>query len=154
MANTRKTNCTGWKNWLFLSVLALLASCSPGKTATEAPETKDLAGTRWVLIQLNSHPVKVAVNGTVPWLRFEDKEKFSGHGGCNSISGTYLLEGNGSMTIREVMATKRACPALELENSFLKALEKTGKAVLQGDELSLSTGDGTELCRFLAEPGL
>lgn len=50
--------------------------------------------------------------------------RFSGHAGCNQLAGKIEIEGN-RITFGEIIATKMACPDMEVEHAVLSALEKS-----------------------------
>lgn len=47
--------------------------------------------------------------------------RFSGHAGCNQLAGKIEIEGN-KMTFGEIIATKMACPNMEVEQAVISAL--------------------------------
>ncbi|MCW5623282.1 MAG: META domain-containing protein [Burkholderiales bacterium] len=116
---------------------------SPGKTAANiAP----LQQTDWRLVELNGTPVKV--EGTrAPSLMFGNDGRVSGSGGCNRLMGTYTAN-DAKLTFGPLAGTKMACPDLELETSFLKALNATAGWTIEGSRLSLQDGRRKVLARF------
>ena len=60
-------------------------------------------------------------------LVFNNDSTFSGNGGCNHISGRYILKGT-SIKFSSIISTKMACANLDAETAFLKLLEETVSA--------------------------
>jgi heat shock protein HslJ len=85
-----------------------------------------------------------------PTARFADGT-VSGWTGCNRFTASYSGDG-GSLEIGAVATTQMACePAAEaVQRDYLAALERVAAARVEGDELVLSDGDGSELLRFRA----
>ena len=52
---------------------------------------------------------------------------FTGSGGCNRISGKYILKGT-SIKFSDIISTKMACDRLEQETAFLQLLQSTVSA--------------------------
>lgn len=66
--------------------------------------------------------------------------KFNGKAGCNVIRGRYLVEGT-DVKITDVISTKMACPDLETENAFIKALDATDRYIANKNTLQLFSGN-------------
>lgn len=77
----------------------------------------------WALETINSENIEAS---KAPNLEFNLKEKrVSGFGGCNRISGPIKISDE-NIEIGNLVATKMACPNMETEDRFLKAI--TGKS--------------------------
>jgi len=63
-----------------------------------------------------------------------------GKAGCNGFGGNYTSEGN-NLKLGGLMGTKMACPALDVENAFFRALEVTERYEIRKDSLFLYQGD-------------
>ena len=97
----------------------------------------DLAGTNWVLDELGGVPL-VDVE---PTLTFGGDGTVSGSAGCNTFSGTYLLDG-AVLSFGPLAATKKGCadPTMFVESAFLAAMggitdwsvDAAGRLVLKG----------------------
>jgi copper homeostasis protein (lipoprotein) len=92
----------------------------------------------WKLIELNGKPVRMDSNfRKEPHLFLKENQNlFSGNGGCNNISGQYKLTNPDSVSFSKVISTMMACPDLQLESLFLKALSKVRAYRVSGDKLS------------------
>ncbi len=66
------------------------------------------------------------------------------------MSGTYELEG-AKLKFGPLITTRMACPAMETETAFLKALEATTRYQVSGKSLTLFGGD-TAVARLEAAP--
>jgi heat shock protein HslJ len=61
------------------------------------------------------------------FLSFKEDNTFTGSGGCNRISGSFILKGT-SIKFSNIISTKMACDRLEQEGAFLKLLQETVSA--------------------------
>lgn len=83
-----------------------------------------------------------------PWIMLDPRAKrVTGSGGCNRISGGY---GAGRDTLRfgRLVATRMACPSLDTETAFLRALDATRRYRTMGRILDLFDGAGQLLVRL------
>lgn len=91
---------------------------------------------KWRLTEIKG----IAVSTNNPYIRFERAVKrYSGNGGCNQISGGFVIDGT-SLTFLRGVSTRMACldnEAQQLETDFLKALEQVTRFELQDDVLRL-----------------
>ena len=78
----------------FAAVVTASVSLLAGATATMAgaAETPPLEGTAWVLAEL---PGRTLPAGAIATLRF-DRDRVTGHDGCNSFTVPYKAEGGTS----------------------------------------------------------
>ena len=76
--------------------------------------------------------------------------RVSGSTGCNRYSGSYTITADGALSISEVVSTMMAClpEADAVERAVLNGLDRTVRAQLGVDRLSLIDADGRELLRF------
>jgi heat shock protein HslJ len=83
-----------------------------------------------------------------PWIVLEPGSKrVSGSGGCNRISGTYET-GAGTLRFSPMISTKMACPSMDTETAFLRALNGTRRYRIEGRILELMDGEGRPLVRL------
>jgi heat shock protein HslJ len=89
---------------------------------------------------------QVVPEGVEAVVRFGEGGQLTGTGGCNRFSGTYE-SGSGELTIGPVAATRMACPgpAMEIEQALFAAFGELRRYRVDGAELFLSAGDGTNL---------
>lgn len=77
-----------------------------------------------------------------------DGQRLSGSGGCNAISGQYVVAGS-TLTFTGVAATRKAClDGMEQEQALLNALGKTSGWRIKGDHLWLLDAGETSLAEF------
>ena len=113
--------------------------------ASETPATPDsaaaLEGTEWALAELDGQPVAAGEAGKRAGFHLvADGHKVQGNAGCNRMMGTYQLEG-GSLKFGPLATTKMACPEMETEGKFLKAIGATTRYEIAGSKLTLFAGD-------------
>jgi len=126
-----------------------LAACAspPGSapaaaTAGETAMTPSIAGTKWY----------VPIQGEAadrPRLEFMADGRLGGYSGCNSVSGTWRMEG-GAVHLGPLIMTKRACPGErdEMERRFLQAVNAQARFSIEGGRLiAEAPGGRLELTR-------
>jgi heat shock protein HslJ len=129
-----------------LTILVLAACDSSGSTEGTTPEpasaAADLAGTSWTLVRVGANPV---VEGSGARLAFDNAGNVSGSTGCNSVSGTYALDGP-SLTFGPLATTRMACEEalMAQETAVLEALARVDGWEIDADSRLHLTG-GTEL---------
>lgn len=106
----------------------------------------------WKLIELNGKPVKVdSTFQREPYIIFKDEgNRFIGNGGCNGVSGNYRVESLNRISFSQALSTEMACPNLEIEDEFLKALLKADNFTVDNDELTLNKARMAPLAKFRA----
>ena len=109
-----------------------------------------LADTEWRLTSLGpaGDPAPV-VSGSEVTADFE-QDDMSGWTGCNSYNGARVSDGS-SINTEELLWTERGCPSDELrvqEELFLELLVAADSFVLSGDQLVISTGEGSSVLIF------
>lgn len=105
-----------------------------------------LSGTEWLAPELASGS---GAQGVTPSLRF-DPRRISGSGGCNRFSGRVEASGD-TLRLGPLAATRKACaaPAMQNEDRFFGALEKTRRARIEDGRLVLLGEDGVPLLRLV-----
>jgi heat shock protein HslJ len=130
-----------------LGLLLLAAPLAPAPSTT-AP----LEDTRWKLIRLGTQGVTIASPERAPYLILQsDQKRVAGSGGCNRLTGSYLLDGE-QLTFAQMAGTMMACSqGMELENAFHDALGKVARWRIDGKRLELFDAAGNLAAQF--EPG-
>lgn len=100
-----------------------------------------LEGTRWMLTEVDGGPVSVPKDGKRPYFVLGKDGTVKGFAGCNSFSGKYISKGEGGFDLTGLVSTMMACPQLETEGKFLKALEEADRYQPVGTSLFLYKGD-------------
>jgi copper homeostasis protein (lipoprotein) len=106
----------------------------------------NLTGTIWSLHELEGKSVGLDSKGQRLFFSLDAKgKKLRGVGICNTISATYLVTGE-VFLINRLISTRMACPnGIELEASFLQALDTTETYQITGDLLYLRDQNGTTI---------
>ena len=128
-----------------LTILVVAACNSTGSGANTTPEPTspaDLAGTSWTLVSIGDTP---AIEGAGARLSFDSGGNVSGSTGCNSISGSYALDGS-ALTFGPLATTRMACEdaLMVQEVAVLEALSGVSGWGVDAYEMLHLTGD-TEL---------
>jgi heat shock protein HslJ len=115
----------------------------------------ELAGTRWLLVQLGEETLVAGEEdaAAAPYLELDvDAARVSGSGGCNRLSGSIELDEAGGLVIGAIATTRMACAdqVMARERRFLAALEATRSYRVEEAVLELSDETGV-LARFVAE---
>ncbi|GAB4495268.1 MAG: hypothetical protein Fur0016_03240 [Anaerolineales bacterium] len=111
-----------------LVFLLLLAACG-GK-----PSAPSLAGTSWVLEQINGQPI---VENTTPTLAFRNEKESGGNASCNTFGGEYEAR-DGKLTFGPLVWTLMACleaGVMEQETAYLAALQSATAYRIEGGKL-------------------
>ncbi len=112
----------------------------------------DILEKYWKLTELNGKPVTAGPEvKKEPHILFRLKgSRVTGNGGCNSFSGTYELKNNNRITLSKLITTLMACPDMDSESMFLKALQMADTYDVRGDTLILNKARMASLARFRA----
>lgn len=112
----------------------------------------DLIGNKWKLIELNGMPLKIdATPHKEAMIVFDFSTlRFSGDGGCNKISGSFILQSGNRIVFSQAISTMMACPDMKIESQLLKVLQATDNYAINfgKDTLSLNTSKMACLARF------
>lgn len=101
----------------------------------------------WVMQEMTGVELKKEnLSKGLPVFEFYLNEmRFSGHAGCNQLAGKIEIEGN-KITFGEIIATRMACPDMEVELVVLSALTKnTFKYAIDKLKLTLVAEDGVKM---------
>lgn len=132
------------KSLVWMGAALALAGCMGPQTSGGSDAMEPLAGTSWVLAELDGQPPVMDPGGGAPTLAFEASEpRASGNGGCNQFSGEYTQEG-ASLRFGPLASTRRACvdeAANRQEMAYLSALQSTTRAAMDGSRLVLYAAD-------------
>lgn len=133
---------------LLAAICALAAGCCQCRSY-QKKTNRPLAGTEWQLIQLAGTAVQ-PVEGKFT-ITFDAAGKHvQGIGGCNHLSGAYDVTEKRALKIGSLVSTRMACPDMDTENRFFKALEATTHYDMDGPMLIL-LGDGELKAVFQAK---
>jgi heat shock protein HslJ len=118
-----------------LFTVVIITSC--GSAKGEQPQ-QILTGKTWQVKSING--TDVSMTESTPYINFGTDNKVSGKGGCNSFSGSYNLNQEGGINMSRLVSTKMACPGLDIEGRFFKALEQANMTKITKDKLVLMDG--------------
>jgi len=126
------------KNARVAILLALaLAACTPRAPRPQVLKESDLAGTAWVLTDLNGAGVPAGVPAT---LLFLGPDRIGGNSSCNRFTGPFRVETAGlPLRIGPLAATRKGCPpaVMEQELKYLYSLESAERLAFEGSDLLL-----------------
>ena len=106
----------------------------------------EFEGVQWILYEINSKPV--ADFGTVrkPNLMLDGvRKRISGNDGCNSFSGRYEIQKDGSIGIGPLASTEMFCEGDRFSEPFYKVLNQIDRYHIKMGVLTLSGPDGASL---------
>lgn len=128
---------------------ALIAGCCNCRTYQKKTR-RPLVGTEWQLIQLGGKTVKPEAGKFSITLLAEDN-RLTGVGACNRLMGTYKTDEKRALKFGPLASTMMACPGMEQEDAFTRALEATTHYDMDGPMLLLLS-DGELQAVFQAKP--
>lgn len=115
------------------------------------PGTPMLHTMRWSLESLPGSGVDVPGGMGNPWIQFDrERQRIFGATGCNRLLGEYRSWGDGKLALLKLTTSRMSCPALDVENAFLRALSRVSRRVQAEDRLDLLSEDGTLVARLVA----
>jgi len=117
---------------------------SDGRGRVEA----ELGNTRWRPFHIGDQAVNASAHGREPWIELDPRsQRVTGSGGCNRISGDYE-SGRGILRFRDLTSTQMACPSMETETAFFRALNQTRRYRIIGRTLQLMDDLGRPLAQL------
>jgi heat shock protein HslJ len=120
----------------------------PGDTCEARAAQPGLANTRWRPVRIGARAVTVQGLEREPWIELDSHAKrATGSGGCNRFTGGYEA-GDGTLTFGPLASTRMACPGMDTETAFLRALEGTRRFRVLGRRLDLEDEHGVVLARL------
>ena len=120
---------------LALLALAALAAC----TGDETLSGYGAADRTWLLQELDGAPVTTRVT-----LTFPEPGQLGGEAPCNLYSGQQTVP-YPWFKAENIVATRRACPALDLETRYFAALTRMTLSEVLGNTLILRDETGAEM---------
>lgn len=110
-----------------------------------------LRGTEWRVVEVDGERPVFEDWRQRPRLILDDRGRFGGTAGCNSISGSYELDADG-LRFAPVATTLTGCapPVAAAEKRFLDALAAVREAYIAGTTLDLIDGTGKRRLRLEA----
>ena len=110
----------------------------------------------WKLIELNGAPIALdeSASRTPHIILKKEDNRVNGHGGCNTITGSYEIDLSAHrIRFTQMVTTMIACLNMEVEAGLKRALEMTDNYSLSADGkfLSLNRARMAPLARFEVE---
>ncbi len=122
--------------------------CDDDRRNGEGQGRTGLENNRWRPTRIGTRTVTLSAREREPWIHFDSREKrITGSGGCNRIGGSYVAGGT-TLRFGPIIATKMACPSMDLETAFLRALDQTRRYRVSGRFLDLMDANGRLLARL------
>jgi heat shock protein HslJ len=117
----------------------------------EAATGASIENTHWKLTALGDTPVAPDSAQREAFLLLDpEQHRVSGSGGCNSLAGSYELNGE-QLKFSRMAGTKMACPkGMDTEQTFLQFLGRVASWKITGPSLELFDADGKLLAQFKA----
>ncbi|HEY6194339.1 MAG TPA: META domain-containing protein [Candidatus Eisenbacteria bacterium] len=113
-----------------------------------ARTTPRLANNRWRPVRIGYENVIVLEGQHEPWIQLDPRQKHvTGSGGCNRITGSYQ-SADSTLRFGPLNTTKMACPTMQTETKFLRALAATRRYRISGSMLELMDARGEPLARL------
>ena len=130
------------KKELLLWGICVLFTVSTGCKTTSSHKCayEQLSG-KWTVTSINGEKIKIEEN---PFIEFDVKNnKIHGKTGCNILNGTFVrnVENTCAITIPPAATTMMACPDMEVESHFLKALQNVAAYKIDQSKLRLFDTD-------------
>lgn len=123
-------------------VVDRFVSIQPGNC--EDGSSASLENTYWKVVQIRGAPVTVGERQREPHLILHpDTHRVTGNGGCNSLTGSYAVDGD-RITFTRMAGTMMACmEGMEQEHALHQALGTIAHWRIAGQKLELLDGQGT-----------
>jgi len=139
------------------AVFVALAACQPPRAASsELAFRASVSGVDWQLMELEGKTTSAGAGGRRATLRFDaDSARAGGFAGCNRFGGPYTIHGD-SLRFGALASTMMACTGgMQLEASYLAALQATRRYELSSTQLKLfgPSGAVARFSRQIPEPG-
>jgi copper homeostasis protein (lipoprotein) len=107
-----------------------------------------LAETKWKLVLLNGKVVNQKGKKDY-FIKLNSKDgRFSAYAGCNTIMGSYVMPSAFGLSFSGLAMTSMACPNMDLETRFSKALGETDRYTIKDNILKLQKGKREVLATF------
>jgi len=104
----------------------------------------------WKLVELNGKAVVIdSTYRREPYITLKDQgNRIVGFSGCNNLTGKYTITPVDRLSLSQMASTRMACPQLDFESEFLKALQAADSFTISGDQLVLNRARMAPLARF------
>lgn len=134
-------------------LFAILATAAFALALTAcAANSANLSGTNWKLATYGPKVAQTAAASDIDTnLAFGTDGKLGGNLGCNSMGGEYTVSGQ-TITFKNVYSTEMACsdPQMVQEGAAFQVLKDTATFKVDGDTLTITSADGSNILTFTA----
>ena len=137
---------------LILMLAAGIFSACKSSKKTNGTGSSDITDKYWKLTSIMGKPVgQPSSIGKEMYITLNKAgNTLQGNGGCNSFNGKYELKDGGVISFTGITATLMACPDMEKESEFLKAIESADNYTINGNILQLNKARMAPLLTFEA----
>jgi heat shock protein HslJ len=134
-----------------VTLLLILTACNSPKKIGES-SAPELTETYWKLSELMGKPITgPSATGKEMYIKLiKEGNMVQGHGGCNSFRGKYEIKDGNRISFSGLASTMMACPDMENESAFMKAVESADNYVISGNSLQLNKAKMAPLAKFEA----
>lgn len=118
------------------------------------PASPRIENVRWALVALDGQALPPQAPAATPYFVLNaDGKRVTGSGGCNTLLGTYTLNGQALQMLRGPRRELQVCATdMERERAFMFALATTEQWAMQGTRLRLLDRLGAQVALFEARP--
>ena len=140
---------------IFVSGACRMQSRSTTQSEDIIEQSYDITEKYWKLIELNGVPLVFEDSlSRAPYIILKNADnRVSGHGGCNTLTGSYEIDRvSNRIKFSQMASTMMSCLKMENEDRLKKALEMADNYALSADGkfLSLNRARMAPLARFEA----
>lgn len=133
---------------LIFSALFVMGCGSSKNVKNETAVSGDLAGTEWVMFEMDGNKYEAAEKVTI---KFDDYEKkISGKAPCNTY-GAACTKGSNKVSFADIFSTKMACDNMNDEQTFFDTMKKVYAYQTAKDMLYFFDSGGMVIFRFKAK---
>ena len=129
---------------LSVSISLILMSCGSSNNPKQILNSP-FENTKWILYKMDG---KEFTSENQTYIVFNNIDsKVTGTAACNTFFGQFKKNGS-LLTFEPLAATRIACPELEKETAFMKAIQNTASYKISGNKLTLSDINGNVILVF------
>ena len=120
---------------------------------SRSQDTKALTEVKWRLTELFGQPVAAAEGiKKDAFIVFKTEgSRVYGSGSCNNFNGSFELKEGSRITLTGMATTMMACPDMQIEQGFFRALNDCDNYTLVDGILSLNKARMAPMAKFIAE---
>jgi heat shock protein HslJ len=133
-----------------VSLLSCLSSKKASPVTLPADMNTSLTETYWRLTELMGQPIVYADGAKKEMHIILKKEgnRVTGNGGCNSFTGSYIVQAGNRISFSQLAATLMACVNMDKEKEFMDMLSTVDNYAIKGNILSLHKAKMAPLAKF------